>query len=122
MLDGLSCQDRPHELVPDRRRTAQAVHFTHRFVIRVARPDPHHQVGGIAHRPVVMEVAGRAGLDRRRAIQTQQAVGAKAQPAGVVSLRMSLISQATRSSRTRSCAGAAGRVQQVACKVYALLG
>ena len=100
-MDGLFCQHRPHKLVPDGRRPAQAIHFAHRLIIGIARPDPHHQVGCVPDRPVVVEVGGRAGLDRRRAVQPQQAVAPKPRRRASLSLRISLISQATRSSITR---------------------
>lgn len=42
-----------HELTPDRRRARGTRGVRHRGVVRVADPDAHHEVGGVAERPVV---------------------------------------------------------------------
>ena len=56
----------------------------HRLVVGVAGPHPHHQVGRIAHRPVVAEIGRRPGLDRRRAAELEDALLAKGGGAGRV--------------------------------------
>ncbi len=71
-------------LVPDGGRAGQAGHFLHGLVVAVADPHADDDIGGVADRPVVVEVGGGAGLDRRGTVNLQGGVPSEAEGAGVV--------------------------------------
>ncbi len=83
---GLAATERPfHEILPDGRGPAHAGRVHHRREVRVSHPHARHEVRGVADRPVVAEVVGRPGLDRRRERQQQWRIGAEGRRArGVV--------------------------------------
>ena len=56
----------------------------HRFIVGVASPHADHQVGGIAHRPVVAPVGGGPGLGGGWTREPQRASLAKGGGAGEV--------------------------------------
>ena len=56
----------------------------HGFIAAVAHPDSHQKIGGIANRPVIVEVGGRPGFDRGGTIQFQGTVRTESNGAGGV--------------------------------------
>ena len=45
--------------MPDGGSARDATHIDHRRIIIVPGPDTHHEISGIAHRPVIAEIIGR---------------------------------------------------------------
>ena len=67
-----------HNGVPNGRRARETGDVDHGLVVSVAHPHPHRELGGEAHRPVVLEAVGRAGFGGDLAVgQGEVGVGAK---------------------------------------------
>ena len=61
-----------HDRVPDGRSAGETGHILHGFVVGVADPDAHGELGREAHGPVVLEAVGRARLGRDFAVRQRE--------------------------------------------------
>ncbi len=66
-----------HELMPDWASAADAAHLHHWGIVRIAYPNPNHEVGSVANRPVITKIGGGSRLGCRRAANVQRARRAK---------------------------------------------
>ena len=71
-----------HKLVPNRASTRYAGDIDHRRTVGVADPDPCDQLWRIPYGQVVPKIIGGSCLDRSRAVQPQQGIGAEDRRSG----------------------------------------
>ena len=75
--DRFSRMGQRHKLIPNRAGASDAGDIDHRRTVGVADPDPCDQLRRISYGQVVPEIVGGSCLDRSRAVQPQQGIGAK---------------------------------------------